>query len=57
MQGDVDHGRLGCVEGGACVDEQGLQGVGHDVGDRAREEMTMCTGGLFWGYFALLCCG
>ena len=31
MQGDVDHGRLGCVEGGACVVEQGLQGVGHDV--------------------------
>ena len=33
-----EHGSFVCLEGGACIVEQGLQGVGHVVDDQAREE-------------------
>ena len=33
------HVGLGC--GGASIDEQGLHGVGQDVGDHGREEISM----------------
>ena len=36
-----EHGSFVCLEGGACVVEHGLQGVGHVVDDQAREEMIM----------------